>query len=359
MKQDANDVTGIKIGIIGLGSAAKNIHIPAYRKIAGCEVVGGIDPVASASEFDFELFPSIESMLHQSRPDIVSIVTPPDSHFEIICELLRFGVHVFCEKPFVTSVEEGKTVIELAHERQRHVVVNNEFRYMCVHKKAKEQIGAPLFGELLFLNINQTFHVTEQTELGWRGKMKRRTCYEFGTHALDLARYFFDADPIAITARMPKPGNPDGPDYLNLISLEFPDDRVAQITLDRLSKGPHRYLDIRLDGSLGCIESEIGGRAEFAIGIKGGTHRPFVRFDFVPSALATLFSQEGKRKLATDPIDLFPSATASLLNEMLGAIASGRRPPCDAADNLKTLELMLAAYRSAEDGGARIKLDFH
>ena len=155
MKQGIKDVTGIKIGIIGLGSAAKNIHLPAYRKIAGCEVVGGVDPAANSSEFDFELFPSIDAMLQQTKPDVVSIVTPPDSHFEIICELLRFGVNVFCEKPFVTSVEEGKKVIELARERQRHVVVNNEFRYMCVHKKAKEQIGAPRFGDLLFLNINQ------------------------------------------------------------------------------------------------------------------------------------------------------------------------------------------------------------
>lgn len=346
-----------RVGVIGLGEAARKIHLPAYKKIAGCEVVGGVDPAAASADFDFPIYPSLEALIAESAPEIVAIVTPPESHFGYICDLLQRGVHVFCEKPFVETMEQGREVIALAKERGRCVVINNEFRYMRVHDAAKAEIGTPGFGDLLFANIHQTFHVTRETESGWRGKLTRRTCYEFGTHALDLARYFFDAEPMAVTARMPKPDNPQGPDYLNLITLEFPGDRVAQITLDRLSKGPHRYLDVRLDGSQACIESEIGGKLEFAFGVKSGSRKPFFRFDFAPSGQATFYSGAESRKLAVDPIDLFPSATAILFQRMLDAIAAGTRPPCDAEENLHTFALMLAAYESAERGGARVELN--
>ena len=98
---------------------------------------------------------------------------------------------------------------------------------------------------------------------------------------------------------MPKPGRPDGPDYLNLIQLEFSGDRVAHITLDRLSRGPHRYLDIRLDGTEACIETRLGGQAQMTVGIRGGSRRPFVQLDLAPSASAHLLVGDRRRRLAT------------------------------------------------------------
>ncbi len=75
-----------------------------------------------------------------------------------------------------------------------------------------------------------------------------------------FCRYFFGEEPTSISARMPRGKQPNGPDYLNLIELEFSGDRVAHITLDRLSRGRRRYLDIRLDGEAGSIETSLGGR---------------------------------------------------------------------------------------------------
>ncbi len=344
------------IGIVGLGAAARSIHLPAFRKIKRLTVVGGVDPAAKSDMFPFPVFDSLADLMASHSPDIIAIATPPDSHFSLICESLNAGAHVFCEKPFVASLEEGRKVIELSKIRERAVVINNEFRFMNVHNAAKRQIDTPDFGALLFISIHQTFFVTEQTEAGWRGQSGKRTCFEFGTHALDLCRFFFGEEPLSISARMPKPGKSGGPDYLNLIQLEFSGDRFAQITLDRLSRGPHRYLDIRLDGTQGCIESKLGGLAELAVGIKGGTRKPFMRVDISPSASARIYNAGKEKPLATDPIDLFPNATANLLGEMLAALETGAERPCSAADNLYTLAMMLAAYESADQGGAAINL---
>src|SRR5262249_1331379 len=181
-----------------------------------------------------------------------------------------------CEKPFMTTLEESDRIIDLARHVGRWIVVNNEFRFMNVHIAAQHMIGRPEFGDLQFVAVRQTFLVSEETEAGWRGRDPRRTCKEFGTHVLDLCRFFFSEDPLSVSARMPKVNVPDGPDYLNLIQLEFSRDRVAHIVLDRLSRGPHRYLDIQLDGSVGCIETNLGGRLALNLGIRPNTRRPFV-----------------------------------------------------------------------------------
>ena len=151
---------------------------------------------------------------------------------------------------------------------------------------------------------------------------------------------------MAITARIPKGENADGPDYLNLIHLEFPGGRAAHITLDRLCRGPHRYLELRLDGSVGCIETRLGGGIEVGFGIRGGTRRPYVELDISWGGRARLYHGERYRKIAADPLDLFAYATRRLLEEFLDAIEGDAVPPCDATDNIRTLALMLAVYES-------------
>ena len=116
------------------------------------------------------------------------------------------------------------------------------------------------------------------------------------------------------------------------------------------------FVDIRLDGERATVETSLGGRAEMAIGIEGGSRRPYVRTAFAPSAVAELWQGSRRRRIATDPLDLFAHATARVLKSMAEAIESGGRPDCEARDNVGTLRLMLAAYDSAERGGTRIPL---
>ncbi len=341
-----------RIAIAGLGRAARDIHIPALAKIERLSIVGGVDPAAPSADFGFALFPDLASLLRTTMPDIVVVATPPDSHFALVRDALEAGAHVVCEKPFMPTLKEADAIVALARDRSRRVVVNNQYRFMNVHRCAREMIGSADFGELQFLSMTQTFRVSPSTESGWRGTELRRTGQEFGTHALDLCRYFFDEDPASIRCRMPRPGGAGGPDYLNLIELTFSGDRVAAITLDRLSRGRHRYLDIRLDGTVGCIETHIGGGIELRLGVKGGTRRPFAKLDIALGGSADLWHGEASRRIATDPLDLLANATRNLLCEFVSALDTGRTPPCDATDNRRSLALMLAAYESHATGQA-------
>ncbi len=336
------------IALAGLGRAGRRIHLPAIKRLKDLRVVGGYDPAASPGDFAFPVFASPEELLAKTRPDIFVIATPPESHFDLARLGLEAGCHIFCEKPFTDSLDEATQLLHLAGQRQRWIVVNNQFRFMNIYQRAKEAIGGPEFGALLFLTASQTFVTTPETEAGWRGADRRRTCKDFGTHIFDLCRFFFDEDPISILARMPKGERWDGPDYLNLLQLEFSGDRVAHITLDRLCRGRHNYLDLRLDGSAGSIETHLGGGVELAVGVRGGTRRPFVTADISLGGRALLYQGEKARKIASEPAEVFSYATSRLLDAFAQALDNGAVPPCHGEDNRRTLALMLAAYESAE-----------
>ncbi len=335
-----------KIAICGLGAAARQIHLPAYKKIPEVEVVGGFDPAAGGQSFGFPLFGSAEEMIEKTHPDILSIVTPTQTHHALSRLGLESGCHVLCEKPFMSNMAEADEIVALSEKTGKWVVVNNQYRFMNIHEAAKDRIGSQEFGDLLFISANQTFYVSDETEQGWRGNDPQRTCKEFGIHVLDLCRFYFGEDPLSISARMPKGDRPDGPDYLNLIQLEFSGDRVAHITLDRLSRGPHRYLDMRLDGSEGIVETSLGGKIEFNAGVRGGTRKPYMNFDVSMGGRARIYHGENFTRIASDPLDLFAHATHKLVKAFINALDNGTAPPCHGADNRKTLALVYAAYES-------------
>ena len=337
-----------RVAIAGVGRAAKTIHIPALKKLADVEIVGVYDPHEELSQFPS--FASLDQLL-DTRPDVVVIATPPDSHQPIALAALDAGAHVFCEKPLASSIEEADAIAAAAKAAGRQVCINSEFPFMPMHLAAAREIGSERFGRLLFVEAHQTFVVTEETEAGWRGQDPQRTFKEFGTHVIDLCKAFFGERPIGMTALMPRPFGNGGPDYLNLVRLEFSGDRVAQITLDRLTKGKHRYLDLRLVGEKGTIETSMGGSAEVRLGLRPRGRTPFAEWSVHLGGVARLYHGERFTTLARAPLDLYPDATARLYRAFFEAIAEGREPPNSIAEARDTLDLIYRAYALAAEAG--------
>lgn len=350
-----NNNNKLRVAIIGLGAVTRNIHLPAYKTLANkIEIVAGCDTDAAAGQTAKEKFGVPEvfddplKMIEKMRPDIVTICTPPELHVEQSLMALENGCHVFCEKPLAGSLAEADKLVTAAAKAERFVVVNNQFPFMNIHLAAKKVIGTPEFGRLLFLQASQVFHPDEMTEADWRGRLKRRLCFEFGIHVFSLARFFFDDEPEAISAQMPNPLSKFHSDALNLITLEFPDGRAASIILNRLSNAPERYLDMRLDGEHASVHTSIGGEVRFEAGLHTRQKRPFFGLNFVKGGKAVLQNGNKSRIIAKDGINPFASSTAYHFNNFVDAIKNGGTPPGTVADNRKTLALVFAAYDSAE-----------
>ncbi|MGH9971056.1 MAG: Gfo/Idh/MocA family protein [Pyrinomonadaceae bacterium] len=349
----------IRVAIVGLGAVTRNIHLPAYAQIknrlsvvAGCDLDSGARMFASQKLRVPEVYDNPLEMIEKTRPDVVAICTPPSLHYEQSLQALDSGCHVFCEKPLAESLSQADKIIEASEKAGRFVVVNNQFPYMNIHTSAKKLIGSPEFGQLLFLNAWQTFRTTENTEAGWRGQLQRRVCFEFGIHVFELIRFFFEDTPIRIMAHMPNPLGSMKSDLINVISVEFSDGRAAVIVLDRLSKGPERYLDMRLDGEFASIHTSIGGRVGFRAGLHTREKRPFIGLDFVQGGKAVLQNGNRETLIAKDGINPFASSTAVHFSNFIEAVHSGETPRCTAKDNRNTLALMFAAYDSAQLGKA-------
>lgn len=333
-----------RVAIAGVGRAAKVIHIPALRKLPQVEIIGGYDPAQAPSELP--AFATLDDLL-DARPDIVVIATPPDTHLPIAVAALAAGAHVFCEKPLAASVAEADLIAAAAAKAGRYVCINSEFPFMAMHLAAQREIGSERFGRLLFVEARQSFVVTEATEAGWRGQDPQRTFKEFGTHVIDLCKFFFGEQPTGLRARMPRPFSDGGPDYLDLVELQFSEDRIAHITLDRLTKGRHRYLDLRLVGEKATIETSVGGSADVTFGLRTQGRRPFFESNIHLGGVARLFQGERHTTLARAPLDLFPDATARLFRAFLEAIVEHRDPPNGIADARDTLDLIYRSYAEA------------
>jgi predicted dehydrogenase len=346
----------IRLAIAGLGAVTRNVHLPAYEKLAAkISIVGGCDIQKEAREYfarvhsSVPVFDDLDEMLQTTKPDIVAICTPPFLHHRQCLIALDRRCHVFCEKPMVETLAEADEIISAAETAGRQVVVNSQFPFMKIHAAAKAHIGKPDFGQLLFLHAAQTFRPTPLTEAAWRGEMVRRLGFEFGVHVFELIRFFFEEDPVRIMAHMPNPNHRKS-DVLNIVSLEFTGERAAMVLLDRLCKGPERYLDLRLDGEFATINTSIGGELAIEAGLRTRERRPYFTVHFAKGGKAAWQNGHRSRILAKEGINPFADATAVHLGNFIVALAQNKTPSSTARDHRKTLALVFAAYDSAAAG---------
>src|SRR5882762_5977408 len=95
----------LKVAVVGCGKSADS-HLSQIRRIKGCEIVGVCDReelMARQLAERFRIpryFADLPALVHETRPDVVHITTPPKSHYGLAKWCLENGHHVYVEKPF-------------------------------------------------------------------------------------------------------------------------------------------------------------------------------------------------------------------------------------------------------------------
>ena len=135
-----------------------------------------------------------------------------------------------------------------------------------------------------------------------------------------------------------------------VVTLDFGAGRLASIVLDRVCRGSHRYLDTRLDGTVGSLRASIGGRAALTLGLQARTRRPEVRLDLAAGGIAWLEKGEHRSVLARNGANPFVSATAALLGDAITCIERNQEPRTSARRALEIVRLVDAVYASAASG---------
>jgi predicted dehydrogenase len=83
----------VTVGVVGCGHVARK-HFAALRRLGNVRIIG-----AGA-------YGDLDAMLEERRPDVVHILTPPQSHCELGLAAMRAGCHVLVEKPL--AITSGK-----------------------------------------------------------------------------------------------------------------------------------------------------------------------------------------------------------------------------------------------------------
>lgn len=339
--------------MIGLGGVAERIHLPACRQIPDLEVVAACDPSENrrqeiGSRFKIpKTFSSATEMLAAAKPDLVIIGSPPDSHFELCRQSLEAGAHVLCEKPFMRTLEEADSVIELARSRNLLLRVNNQYRYMTFFSESKRRLDNAEFGRAFCLQTWQQMFHPPSFENNWRSTMPNYLLFEFGTHAIDLACFFFGALPESVNAMIPRARPEFQSDVLVHLTLRFPGERIAVFTFNRISHAPERYMEMRLDCEEASVRMSLGGLARAGVEWSSAAHRPIIRFGLFKGGEARVERDGHSRKIATALQPEFAAATARHLRVFLAGMKEPIRDLSAAEQSREVLRVVFSGYESA------------
>jgi predicted dehydrogenase len=122
----------LKGAFIGFGNVAANGHLPGWRGRDDVSIVAATDAAAARKDAflaacpDGQWHATVDELLSGESLDFVDICAPPGGHAPLIERALRAGLHVLCEKPLVTRVEDAQRVAVAAarSERVLHTVHN-------------------------------------------------------------------------------------------------------------------------------------------------------------------------------------------------------------------------------------------
>jgi len=335
--------------------------MPALSAMSSVEVAGACDLDASRREraqarWPVPVFSRFDEMLEQAKPDVVIVATPPEHHVDACLQALAAGAHVVCEKPFATTIADGRRILDAATAANRRVALNHEFREMRIGAAIRERIGAPGVGPLHFAHIWQAMDLPPWKEPGWRGTWSRGVLFEAGIHLMDYALALYNDRPLSVSATMSTCGVRDEhTDSVALVTLEFSRGRIAQVMQNRLSAGDTRYFEVSADCAEATLRGSFGGRARISAGLVRSTV-PHVRMEYGAAGIAWEERGPKRRTICQNPKEPGMEATSQLLAKTFAGFANGGDVPASGAVGLMGLEVLAACYLSAETG-QRVRLD--
>jgi predicted dehydrogenase len=346
----------MRFGIVGVGWAAREFHLPGIKAVPGGVAVGGCDPSPEQRDTftkatGVPAFASLAELVAEGRPDVVIIATPPDSHRDLCLDALGLGMHVICEKPFVETVAQADEVIAAADAAGLRVAVNHQYREKPIYRAVMDAVGRDDVGRIVFTQIVQLMDLAPWDEpVKWRAEMPNRTLFEGGVHLVDLLLALYGEQPVAVWARhSPGLDTTRSADAIHLLTVEFTGGRLAQITIDRLCKAATRYIELRVDCEHASLRASHGGRIMLQAGIKRA-QRPGLRLLYGLGGLAWVERGLQRKTLARSPRDPGIVATGTLFRKIAAAIEAGTEPPSSAREARNALAVVEAAYRSAATG---------
>jgi len=139
----------LKAGVLGAGHLGK-IHLRLLQESKKYDLVGFYDIDENSGrkvqeEFGYKYFNNLDDLI--AAVDVVDVVTPTLSHFEVGQKTIKAGKHLFIEKPITNTVEEAEQLVKLAKEYNVKGQVGHVERFNPAFQAVADKFENPMFIE--------------------------------------------------------------------------------------------------------------------------------------------------------------------------------------------------------------------
>jgi predicted dehydrogenase len=187
----------IRIGVIGYGYWGPNI-VRNFHTHESSEVTLVCDKNPKTQERLHKSHPGMafttdeNEVLKSSTIDLIAVVTPVWTHYELAKKALDNGKHVFVEKPFTCSVAQAEELIELADRKKLKIMVDHTFLFTGAVKKIRQLMDEGALGDLYYydsLRVNLGLFQHDVNVL-----------WDLAAHDLSIMDHLLPGRPCAVSA---------------------------------------------------------------------------------------------------------------------------------------------------------------
>ena len=133
-------------------------HIEALVNIVSDVVVCNTDIECGkkvAEKYGLRFYGNLDELLNKEKIDFACICVPTPLHCKIAMTLLEKGVNVLCEKPFATSCDDARQVVNCAKEKNLMLMVAHCVRFSNKYEFLKRCIDDERYGKLVSLDLTR------------------------------------------------------------------------------------------------------------------------------------------------------------------------------------------------------------
>jgi UDP-N-acetylglucosamine 3-dehydrogenase len=236
------------VAVIGTGFWGRN-HARVYKELKETELLAVCDIDAEraktvAKQFDVTPYASTEKMLKREDIEAVSICTWSTNLAKEALKALKAGKHVLVEKPMAVNVKQAEKLLEIADREGLHIMVGFLMRFIPGLQHIKKAIEAKTLGEIVCATAKRVSQWPER--IGDVGVVK-----DTAIHDIDIVRYLFNEDPIAVYAKAGCMMHKKFEDYAQIM-LTFEGGKSAFIESNWLT--PYKTRTLVVTGSEGIMK---------------------------------------------------------------------------------------------------------
>ncbi|MCL2711490.1 MAG: Gfo/Idh/MocA family oxidoreductase [Planctomycetaceae bacterium] len=338
-------------GIIGCGMIA-NFHAKAAQA-AGGTLVACFDTRPEAADKLAEQFPGckpyhdLKTFLADKNIDIVTVGTPSGAHLEPAIAAAEAGKHVIVEKPLEVTLERCNQIIAACTKNNVQLATIFPSRFHDSSRTLKAAVDAERFGRLTLGDaIIKWYRTQAYYDSGaWRGTWELDgggALMNQGIHTIDLLTWLM-GPVVEVTAHTA---------LLAHERIEVEDTAVATLKFANGALGTIVGTTASYPGYLKRVE--ISGSKGSAI----LEEEDIIRWDFEEAAPTDVAVQEAMASCksggggAADPAAIGFAGHAKLFANVIAAIDGKEKLVVDGPEGCRSVEIILAVYKSAKTGQA-------